>query len=605
MKLQSIDIRGMNRILQKKYTFQNDVVYLNGKNGVGKSTVLKAIQLALLGYIPGLAKKNDSIMKHANGPFLSVVAALSDDKGNAYQISRVYTMDKRGVTCSVSTTPEDLDISEVLGELELPVFNFNEFMDMSANKLKDWFISFLPSRKVEVDWDKELKQSIGDLQVTDDQFYEDILKEVELMPGDGIDKIRAVNAYLKQMLSFKKSELTRMDSSIQSLIFYDDYEADMSIEDMRNQIRTYEEEYKKYIGLQKSYEASSSIRRQLAQYEDLAEDMDHDEDLQLFLKDRQSTANKIQEIQSELNQCYEARADLKYKLSTLSVIANGDGTCPYTGKVCESIYSKLQEGKNQADALRLELANLEQREESLNVNMRNFKRKLDDIYEYIASIEGRYSDRDRLRGMVHGDIVDVDIEEINRTVDDINAKLENLKQSLIKAQANERYNELINVFTRQKYDVQQSIEALKVWIKLTGENGLQTQFMSDPFADLGQDLSKYLKTMFNDPSIEAHFNLTNKVNSFSFGIDRDGVYVPFDGLSSGEKCIYTLALLTCLVSSANSPLKLILIDDLFDHLDDENIENVFQAVKSISDIQYIFAGVKSCKSAKPYTIAIE
>lgn len=31
MRLKSIDIRGMNKVVQHTYTFDNDIVYLNGK----------------------------------------------------------------------------------------------------------------------------------------------------------------------------------------------------------------------------------------------------------------------------------------------------------------------------------------------------------------------------------------------------------------------------------------------------------------------------------------------------------------------------------------------------------------------------------------------
>ena len=67
MKISSVTIEGMHKLGQpKKYTF-NNLTYLYGPNGSGKSTVLEAIQLALLGYIPGMNKKNDYYAKSSNG----------------------------------------------------------------------------------------------------------------------------------------------------------------------------------------------------------------------------------------------------------------------------------------------------------------------------------------------------------------------------------------------------------------------------------------------------------------------------------------------------------------------------------------------------------
>ena len=50
-----------------------------GPNGAGKSTILEAVQLALLGYIPGYAKKNESIMKHSSDKMMEVIASFDDD----------------------------------------------------------------------------------------------------------------------------------------------------------------------------------------------------------------------------------------------------------------------------------------------------------------------------------------------------------------------------------------------------------------------------------------------------------------------------------------------------------------------------------------------
>ena len=61
MQIKSVEIKGMRNVVHKTYEF-DDVTYLVGPNGAGKSTVLNAIQLALLGYIPGTEKRNSSIM---------------------------------------------------------------------------------------------------------------------------------------------------------------------------------------------------------------------------------------------------------------------------------------------------------------------------------------------------------------------------------------------------------------------------------------------------------------------------------------------------------------------------------------------------------------
>lgn len=603
MKLKSIDIRGMNKVVQHTYTFDNDVVYLNGKNGAGKSTVLNAIQLALLGYIPGIAKKNDLIMKHANGPFLSVTATLDDD-GKLMQVSRVYTANKKGINCSVSTIPDNLDVADILGDLELPVFNFNEFVGMSANKLKDWFISFLPSNQININWDKELKESLQDIHLTESKFYDETLQYINNIGGDGVDQVRAANAYLKQLLSFKKSEMERMTNSIQSLVFYDDYKDDMTIEDIEAQKQAYQLDYTEAITLQKSYEASSKVLEQLTTYKDLNDSLEQDDRYRKALDNRTQLENKLNDLNIKLTNNSIHRSDAQSKLHSLTSLTSGNGVCPYTNSVCDSIKASVEEWKAQMVELQKEIDNYNQYEKSLHTQIQNTRNEFSKYQMEITSLENQYKTRDNLKSMVNPALTAVNIQEVLDRIQFDEKTISELSDKLVKAKANQQYNNLVDTFTTQKFDIQQSIEALKVWIKLTGENGLQTQFMGDPFADLSNNLSVYLSAMFDEPNLKAHFNLSTKVNSFSFGIDRNGSYIPFDMLSSGEKCMYTLALLTCLTDTSNAQLKLIMIDDLFDHLDDENIENVFKGIQSISGIQYIFAGVKPCKAASKVTVNI-
>lgn len=603
MRLKSIDIRGMNKVVQHTYTFDKDVVYLNGKNGAGKSTVLNAIQLALLGYIPGIAKKNDLIMKHANGPFLSVTATLDDD-GKLMQVSRVYTANKKGINCSVSTVPDNLNTACILGDLELPVFNFNEFVSMSANKLKDWFISFLPSNQVDINWDKELKESLQDIHLTESKFYDETLQYINNIGGDGVDQVRAANAYLKQLLSFKKSEMERMTNSIQSLIFYDDYKDDMAIEDIEAQKQAYQLDYTEAITLQKSYEASSKVIEQLASYKDLVDNLEDDDRYKKAVENKTQLESKLDDLNTKLTNNSIHRSDAQSKLHSLTSLTSGNGVCPYTNSVCDSIKASVERWKAQMVELQKEIDNYNQYEKSLHTQIQNARNEFSKYQLEITSLENQYKTRDNLKSMVNPALTAVNIQEVLDRIQFDEKTISELSDKLVKAKANQQYNSLVDTFTSQKFDIQQSIEALKVWIKLTGENGLQTQFMGDPFADLSDNLSVYLSAMFDEPNLKVHFNLSTKVNSFSFGIDRNGSYIPFDMLSSGEKCMYTLALLTCLTDTSNAQLKLIMIDDLFDHLDDENIENVFKGIQSISGIQYIFAGVKSCKAASKVTVNI-
>ena len=129
--------------------------------------------------------------------------------------------------------------------------------------------------------------------------------------------------------------------------------------------------------------------------------------------------------------------------------------------------------------------------------------------------------------------------------------------------------------------------------------------MNEPFTNLENDMTLYLKKMFNNDNVECHFVLENKANSFDFGLVRDtNTFIPFSQLSSGEKTMYTVALMLCLVCRSDSDLKLLIIDDMFDHLSDENAEHLFESIKNIDNIQFILAGVKHAKSVESFLVEV-
>jgi wobble nucleotide-excising tRNase len=133
---------------------------------------------------------------------------------------------------------------------------------------------------------------------------------------------------------------------------------------------------------------------------------------------------------------------------------------------------------------------------------------------------------------------------------------------------------------------------------------LQTSLAEKPFEELADTMTGYIQTMYGDTGLKAKFVVSTKANSFSFGLIRDDNYIAYEQLSSGEKCLYALALMICIVNRSKSSLKLLLCDDIFDHLDSISIENTFTALKKITDTQFIFAGVKDCNAAEDVMLRI-
>ena len=188
MKVKSVSIEGMRNV-KRKVLELDDVTYLYGPNGAGKSTVLNAIQLALLGYIPGTAKSNAAVMAHANCPEMRVSVDLEDETGQEVTVTRTFKKKGSGASSEVTVTPDGVDVDELLGDSKLPIFDWTEFTGLTSNKMKDWFIQFMPGMNQEVDWKSELSSTTSNLSYCTnvvDEYCDRISKIKSCVKGRGI-----------------------------------------------------------------------------------------------------------------------------------------------------------------------------------------------------------------------------------------------------------------------------------------------------------------------------------------------------------------------------------------------------------------------------------
>lgn len=601
MKLSSVTIEGMHNVSRKTYYF-NDLNYLHGANGAGKSTVLQAVQLAILGYIPGTSKMKEAIFRHSNNHTMAVKVVLDDD-GTEVTIRRIWSGNPPKTSSSVEITPTKYDIKSIASDIELPIFNFNEFVGMTANKLKDWFISFLPNASSKIDWETAFKDAVKDLNISDIELLPDILEYIDTLELEGVDAVRNVNQHMKSLLSAKKAELDRTQHTIQSLIFYDDADlTDASYDDLSDRLSKLNKQKQDAIFKQQIEHQRSDIESRIAT---LSLDSANYADDPAYIKAKKlhdDIATRLDSIATRLSELINERSQLSAAINTRSDVINGNGICPFTSTECASIKSVIVKYKEEVATLSDQLNDVFHQIDVFTEEREHSKIQLSEYDKLMKSVESKYAEYKALTTQLNSlpSVTDSDVE-----IDFIDSAIESISDKLIKVQANERYNSLINDLTRQKYIIEQSIIALKAWITLTDANGLQTTMMEAPFKAFASELNRYIPALFSNDDVSAKFHMSTKANSFTFGVMRSDKYIPFDLLSSGEKCLYTLALMMCIVKHAKSPLKLIMIDDMLDHLDDTNICNLFESLDNIEDIQFVFAGVKPCISNNASDIVIE
>lgn len=611
MKLKSVKIENMHHVIEKEYNF-DDVNYLYGQNGAGKSTALQAVQLALLGYIPGTPKQNLAIFRHARGKFMSVTAVLITEQGDEISVCRTYIGTDKSAKSSVEITPPGFGIDSILSELELPIFNFNEFTNMSANKLKDWFIQFLPSGSEEVNWEDVLTSALGDKVYADVSTIQEELREKigELSKDyEGVELVRQVNAYLKTCISFEKGSIDRLQSTIQSLVFYDDC-ADVDEES----IAKHSKEIADLQKLSRSLSAYTALAEQHESVRNQLDSMKASIDGETFEDDKMwqeannvivNGNNELRALTEQSNELANRRAEISTEITTKRNIINGKGICPFTKSSCESITTLVEELSKECEELEKEYFENKAKQDEVSSKIDELRQKIAAADKTRRSVETVYLRYVMAKQQLE-QIQVPDMMPTTATQEDLAKRSAELTEKIAKAQANIKFNVMNDTLTKEKSKSELKLSVYKTWEKLTAASGkLQADLSEKPFRNMEAEMTKHLKNMFSD-DVTMKFYLSDKANSFSFGLERNKKYIPFDLLSSGEKCLYTLAMMICLTEVSNSPLKLILIDDLLDHLDDDGADKLFESLSNMKeDVQIILAGVKEVKSKKSSKIVIE
>ncbi len=618
MKISSVTIEGMHKLGQpKKYTF-NNLTYLYGPNGSGKSTVLEAIQLALLGYIPGMNKKNDAIFKHANSSIMRI--SLVFDNGSS--IERRFMNTGKGISTSVITDPEGLDFESIVQDVELPIFNWSDFTGLSANQLKDWFISFLPEACDSIDWMKELTDAVETLNGVNKQKM--IADEVDAIQTcariinadvNSLSFVREVNRMIKDDIACEKANIQRDTATLQNLTKYDDV-PEVSYSQIQTEIEEATAKRNRLVASRRQFEQNVKIAAEVQSLNLSAESLEEDGQY-IRLQDKLTEINKqLSEIDETYTVAYKTHMDaekalsdatLELKIASASLRVDSSGVCPFTNEECSTAAEYIESKKAEIQQADIELNSAREQAKEAALQLEHVAKQktslastAQDLMTSISKLKNMYERANQLNNLlvpVDGtDLLDVDPEVIR-------AEIDNKMQMLRKISANEAYDSMADKITKSKFAAELRLSMLKNWEKLTGPNGLQTRIMDKPFLNLADELSAVLTKLMNEP-VSAKFNLSEKANSFSFGIVRDEKYIPFEVLSSGEQCMYVVAMMIHIVRNAKSSLKVILVDDLLDHLDDNHMTALLTSLSTIEDIQFILAGAKKYDGDEDVVVSI-
>lgn len=614
LKIKSVAIAGMHKVAREVYSF-DEMNYVVGPNGSGKSTVLEAIQLALLGYIPSTGKQSSAIFKHANGRSIEITLTITDEKkefsDGVITLQRSWVNTGKSIVSDVKVNPESVDIESMLGKIELPIFNFNEFIGMTANKLKEWFLLNMTGclKSDGFSWEAKFKDTLSNVKLMpDDDFIIQNLQRAKEADKEGnpITSGNSLNASLKSTLSQLKAESSQLSNTLRSLVHYDDVDnSEYTLDDVNDKLAKYRFMNERYVFASSRAISNKHIEEDLSKF-DLSESREADpiilneqNQLATLMKQQEGVMAKLADAKDVWAEVSDKEREATVKNASASVAAQSPGICPFTNEVCETaesfIAAKIKEAED-AEAVRVEMskkvAKAKEDYDKLNSELNSIQLKISGCQSRINS---RASDYDRYE-YLKSKLLPVNEDELNVDHDFIELEITRLEDIRSKLIANESYNNLKDQVSKDIDYIDQLIYITNTWLAETAANSqTMTDLANLPFQNIAKDIDVVLSELFGEKQITTDFNLEAKANSFSFGINRAGQYIPFEILSSGEKCLFSISLMIAILNKSTTPVKVILIDDLLDHLDTNRFSNLFDRLTKLSkkyNIQFVFAGVQ-------------
>lgn len=583
-KISSITIDGLHNASNVTYEFSNDT-YIYGRNGSGKSTILQGIQFALLGYIPGSPKTKTGILSHSRNGYITVDLELQSET-DSISIHRSITSAGLKANEVLVTIPQDVDLSKLLAGLDVPVFDFSEFMSLSANKRKDALASLLPasSNIVVSTYCKKLKSY--------NPAVDSLLNDNPCKSVRTVEDAKRVAEYFKQLQNNLVAEQKRLASTTQSLIFYDEYTDNTDPKILLEKINKLRERQNTILKIETQIAQNEEIQNKIKSLRtpagnSLANTQDEDLDYKAVRQKAEqlvdtfnydNECNKLQEIQDQANKIHVTIVQYQ------NIIASGT-ECPILDCTCNNLASNVARLKTQLPALEEQYDKLHSSYLDKQHDIKNKSAALDMCVNTMKQFDQVYAECRKLESLLK--LVD---ESMLENKERISLELEALQANYAKAAANQKYQSMMNSLQKQKLELDSTLAFVKEAARAFGENGIQSNLIKKPFQDLEAQMNLVLENRWYDTSLGTpRFVIETKANSFDFGFVRNGKFLSFNTLSSGEKCCFVTLFLTTLVKYSKSSVKVVLVDDLFDHLDDTKFKNI---MTTETDVQLVVAGVK-------------
>lgn len=587
-KIKSIHIKNMHNVKDKIYEFNSNTTYFVGKNGSGKSTILQAIALGLLGYIPGTNKYASDIYMHSSGDPMEIVLTLVGEDSQEVIIQDKFYKDAKGkVQRDRIVRPDTISIEDIVSNVDTFVFNYTNLVSMTANQLKSWWVSYLATDDDEiVDWKQALVSGISDMVIEDIgmDYVNSLADDLSTYIKDRachtiLDKIQAANEYLKLMQSSVKKELKSVESSLQSMVYYTDF-VNVTIEDCASAEKALEEHIKTLSRLQDMKAKSNKYNKNL---QNSSESNISQEEYEKLVKDVDVTKNWMNKYTISRKSILDCISKINNNISILKSLNN---MCPVLNTPCESLVKHNQSKLNGRDP-EVELQRVSKELQTYESELDRLDKRYQSAISFYNQAVQKIAQHDAIAN-ASNEILDIPMD-----LDDKLSSMESIvkrdRETVQKMHTNLSNIELRKSMTADKYRLSLQQDILKRLVQYTDASHWQLDIVQEKFMDMQQlmnDLYAKIGSM-----VQTTFHIVDKANSFYMGIVRDGREIPYDLMSSGEKGVFAIIMMIACMQYKNNVLPIIVIDDMLDHMDSENFSKIFKLLSTDLGLQCILAGV--------------
>lgn len=273
-----------------------------------------------------------------------------------------------------------------------------------------------------------------------------------------------------------------------------------------------------------------------------------------------------------------------------------------TQKVINSKEKQISEAQGLVNNIKSEISNLNNQKREKYTVAKNVQESNDEINKQIAALEqkkatlnneatlktGKHdlyvSELEKLENEPIVPVPDLDVTKLQ--IQGLNGQINALKTK-IKEQSDSR-NTLINMQESmlENAEAEHKYNAMTNLAEELGPKGIQGEILKGGL----EPLKEKIQANFDILKIEYPFEFKTESDRgneiFEFGWVRDGEFVSFDTLSTGERMMVLLAVLTALLQKGNAGVRLLILDEI-QSLDDVRFKKTLEGLKALYEADKI------------------